>query len=1315
MSFKRLNILTGWSVWLIATVVYLLTVEPTSSFWDCGEFIASAYKLEVGHPPGAPLFMLLARSFMLFASPETAAYAANALSALSSSFTILFLFWSITHLGRRFFGGFKVEPQKSESIAILGSGVIGALAYTFSDSFWFSATEGEVYALSSLFTAAVFWSILKWETVADEPGSSKWLILIAYLMGLSIGVHLLNLLAIPAIALVYFFRKYEFSITGLVVTGVISILLLGMIQIGVIQGLIHLAAKFELFFVNSMSMPFNSGIVVYLFFLIAVISAVVYYSRQKGWWALNTLALSVAMILIGYSSFTTIVVRSSANPPMDENDPENFFQLLKYLNREQYGDRPLAYGQFWDTPLNNESPYKVGDINWVKSYSVKEQRGTRLKTIKTFKTEVAAIKFLEESINPKFLIVEEYINSGKSKTYNYDETYCMSFPRMYSSIPRHIEAYRNWSNYKGINESLRFTSPLVKQEMNKRQFITHILNDILESNLTKVERERSLNKLFISYGEKLNDYIKFNSANEFSIRRYKADSWVGPYSLDIPAVRELIAKDIITDVLQEKLDHGKPYIQRLNYEKREYEKYLSYVQNLPPSRLPEFESEINTALNLLESTHKKLMPTQGENIRYFLNYQMGWMYFRYFMWNFAGKQNDIQGDGHHLNGNWLSGIDIIDQTRLGNRDELTNEMRENKGFNTFFYLPLILGLIGLIFQSTRDPKGAGVVSILFIMTGIAIVVYLNQTPFQPRERDYAYVGSFYAFAMWIGLSVIALFETTRKTNWNKALQGFILPAGAGVLFLILEAFTGTAHSLSMSVIFMTVISALLYAIAYTLKKLKFSENVKAISISGMLLVVPMLMGFEGWDDHSRAHRRTALDFAKNYLESLAPNAILFTNGDNDTFPLWYAQEVEGVRTDVRVCNLSLLNTDWYIDQMRRKAYQSEPLPIMMSEEKYRQGNRDQLFLIPSDEVVNIDSAFAVALDDANTLQNYNYFPSQKFSIPVDSSHIMSLGFISENEAADLVGSIEWTMTDGRGRPLTSILKNQLAVLNILANNNWERPIYFAVTTGYDAYMGLQDYFRVEGLAYRLVPIKHPENKLKILHKNGQETIIDCNNPNMIGGIETDVMYDNVMNHWSWGGMDDIENGIYMDENNRRMVTNIRLQMANLSGELINENDPERALNVLDKILRVTPQQNVPYTDVLMPVIEAYMHIANSDTLKTTIPYPQEFLFPKQNEPEIYQYEIESLRGEMLFHSVLLPESQRQRALNEAKTLTDELFTKAEEMLTYKSSLAQDYEVLMKNEHSQSLSVCLRLMRLFEYYHPDDDYTRKLKDRTNKLR
>ena len=1262
MSFNRLNNVTGWSVWILATAVYLLTLEPTASFWDCGEFIASAYKLEVGHPPGAPLFMLLARFLMIFASPETAAFAANALSALSSSFTILFLFWSITHLARRFFGGFDTELSTGQTITTLGAGAVGALAYTFSDSFWFSATEGEVYALSSLFTAAVFWAILKWERVADEPGSNRWLILIAYLMGLSIGVHLLNLLAIPAISLVYFFRKYDFSIQGLVITGVISIALLGFVQIGVIQGAIHLAAKFELLFVNSFGLPFNSGIITYLLLLTGVIAFVVFFSRKQGWWALNTLTLSFAMIMIGYSSFATIVVRSSANPPMDENDPENFFQLLKYLNREQYGDRPLASGQYWDTPLDIEKQYLDGGASYVKSYSIKEKKGSVEELVKSFKSERSAINYLEENSNPRYSLVEEYVDSGEKKgsVHNYDKKYTMLFPRMYSPDSRHIKEYRRWSNYKGYMEPVFFTSPLIKGDLTKSQFIAHLEGDFLSGEMPKADLERSLKRLFKMYGQNFNESFAVRAQDEILVKDPQSGQMrLAP--LSDPRAVEAVA-DLIIGQLEMGLSSGKPLVQKLNQQKKYFEAQAARAQDYQTQR---------QALAGLDNVLEELQPTQAENLRYFSDYQMGWMYFRYFMWNFSGRQNDIQGHGDFLSGNWLSGLDFIDSERLGNRDQLTEEMSENKALNKFFYLPLLLGLIGLIFQVMRDPKGSGVVALLFIMTGIAIVVYLNQTPLQPRERDYAYVGSFYAFAIWIGLSVIALYEATKKSDLMNIGSGLAIPFGAGAVFYVLEAVTGLSHGLSLSILFMGLVAALLYAIAQLLALVKINEKSNAILVTAILLLVPVLMGFQGWDDHSRANRRTGVDFAKNYLNSLAPNAILFTNGDNDTFPLWYAQEVEGVRTDVRVCNLSLLNTDWYIDQMRRKAYESEPLPIMMNEEQYRQGTRDIVLLEQNQGYLNIATAFETALDDSKTKpigpKNYNFMPAKNFSIPVDSAKVVNLGIVDPSDADKIVDAVNWTISDGNGNPLQYVLKNQLAVLSMLANNDWERPIYFAVTTGGDSYIGLEEYFRLEGLAYRLVPIKYNKSP----------------NPNVLGGIDTDLMYQNVMEKWEWGGMDDLENGIYMDENNRRMVTNIRLQMANLSEALIEEDDPHRALEILDEVMRGTPKENVPISRVLMPVAEAYMQLSSADSTRA----------PK---------------------AVKLSEEQHQHALEMAKELTVQLFEQQEQMMAYSLSLDPTYYSAMEEQRMLALQVCDRLVRIYKNYQPNDSLVGELDSRIQKM-
>ncbi len=1260
MRYDRLNVITGWSVWAVATVVYLLTVEPTASFWDCGEFIASAYKLEVGHPPGAPLFMLLARVLMVFATPETAAFAANALSALSSSFTILFLFWSITHLARRFSGGFSIEPSSAERWAILGSGVVGALAYTFSDSFWFSATEGEVYALSSLFTAAVFWAILKWESVADEPGSSRWIILIAYLMGLSIGVHLLNLLAIPAIALVYFFRKHEFSIIGLVITGVVSIALFGFIQIGLIQGVIKLAGDFERLFVNSMGMPFNSGIFAYLIILVAILTAGIIYSRKKGWWAVNTFVLSIAMILIGYSSFTTIVVRSSANPPMDENDPENFFQLLKYLNREQYGDRPLSTGQYWDSPLDIETPQGDGGATWVKSFSVKEQKGTRDVRVKSFKSESTALNFIEDSKNSRLHLVEEYINSGEKKgtVSNYNPDYTMVFPRMYSSEGRHIKEYKRWSNYKGFNEAASYTSPLVDGAMSRQAFLLHLEKDVLSGTLSKADLERTLKRLFKEYGQPWDGEFEVRDANYVLVR----DPQSGGMSLaplDDPRAVEAL-NSILMQRFDRGLTRGKQYVKGLNQEKQYFESMAARAKDY---------NEQQRALRALDGIQVKLQPTQGENLRYFVDYQMGWMYFRYFMWNFAGKQNDTQGHGDFTSGNWLSGIDAIDELRIGNRETLTQEMKDNKGLNHFFYLPLLLGFLGLIFQIQRDPRGAGTVALLFFMTGMAIVVYLNQAPMQPRERDYAYVGSFYAFAMWIGLSVYALFDAARRADWLVHAKGLSLPLGAGVVFYILETMSGIPHYLSLSILFMTLAAGVLYGIAHAVRLAGLNENTRAIALVAVTMFVPLLMASEGWDDHSRAHRTTGVDFAKNYLNSLAPNAILFTNGDNDTFPLWYAQEVEGIRTDVRVCNLSLLNTDWYIDQMKRRAYESAPLPIEMTEEQYRQGTRDIILLEPSreKEYLDISKAFETALNDEDQksygAKSYPYFPSNKFSIPVDSAHVVNLGIVLEDELNMIADAVEWIVVDGDGKPMQYVLKNQVALLSMLANNNWERPIYFAVTTGGDAYIGLQDYFRLEGLAYRLVPIKYPDNP----------------NPNVTGGVSTDLMYENVMGNWAWGGMDDLEHGIYMDENNRRMVTNIRLQMANLAEALIEENDPDRALLVLNELLRGTPKENVPYTRVLMPVAEAYIQLATLDT-------------------------------QLAPNSASLSADKKAAALEMAHELVLDLFEQQEEVISYATSLKPEFYTAMTSEVDLALQVNDRILRVFKYYMPEDSLVKELDKR-----
>jgi len=1268
MRFDRLNNVTGWAVWALATLVYFLTVEPTASFWDCGEFIASAYKLEVGHPPGAPFFMLLARLFMIPMGPDTAALAANTLSVLSSSFTILFLFWSITHLAKRLAG--EANPQGSTALAVLGAGAVGALAYTFSDSFWFSAVEGEVYALSSLFTALVFWAILKWENVADQPDATKWIILIAYLMGLSIGVHLLNLLAIPAIAMVYYYRNHEFTWKGLVITGIVAVVLLGFVQEGLIKGAVQLAGSFELFFVNELGLPFNTGAVLYLLLVVGVIVGLLMVTRAKGWWALNTLTLGMAMVLLGYSSFATIMIRSAADTPMDENDPENLFALLSYLSREQYGDRPLLSGQFWDSPTDLDKPYSDGKPAWVKSYSVMQKRGATNRRIKSFKGEFAAQQFVEANNSEPYFIVEEYVDSGEKRGTkpNYNPDFTMMFPRMYSSTGSHVREYKQWSDYKGFNAPSSYVSPMLNVAMSRSEFLAHLENDILGGSLDKAELEGLLRSLFGSYGLRFDSNFGIQSAGVLTVRNPETGQ-MNSAPLNDARIRNTLATYMV-DMLEQGLDSGPAYVRRLERQKAALDDELRRaIQVANQSRSQEDARKALQIEGRLNGVLKELMPTQGENLRFFSRYQMGWMYFRYFFWNFIGKQNDNQGHGDFMEGNWLSGVDFIDEERLGNRAELTQEMKDNRGWNRLYYLPLILGLLGLIFQAYRDPKGASVVAMLFLMTGLAIVVYLNQTPLQPRERDYAYVGSFYAFAMWIGLGVMALYQAMTRPAVKAHMQALALPLVAGVVLFVMETLSGGSHSLSYSVLFMGVVAALAFAVMWVLGQVSMSDTLKTSVVLAMSLAVPMLMASEGWDDHSRARRRTGVDMAKNYLNSLAPNAIIFTNGDNDTFPLWYAQEVERIRTDVRVCNLSLLNTDWYIDQMRRRAYESAPLPIMMDEEKYRQGTRDVVLIDRSKEPMNLKDAISYSLDDDNIVsypgqKGYASLPTGVFRIPVDSAAVMASGLVRPWEVGRMVDAVEWTLSNGSGTP-SYITKNHYAALNMIANNNWERPIYFAVTTGPESYLGLQDHFRLEGLAYRLVPLKYPKNE----------------NPNILGSIGTDIMYDNVMNRWVWGNMDDLEHGIYMDENNRRMVTNIRLQMSNLAETLMAEGEADKAVDVLEELLRAMPHENVPFGRVTMPVAESFLQLSADESVAPV--------------------------------AAKLSPSRRDSVWHKAQELSDFLMGMQEERVAYFTSLEPGYYLAADQELKLSMQIGDRLTRVAKYFHAGtelaDDLERRMTD------
>jgi hypothetical protein len=994
-NYKQVNNITGWVVFLIASVVYLMTIEPTASFWDCGEFISSAYKLQVGHPPGAPVFMLVARFFSLFASdPTQVAKMVNAMSALSSSATILFLFWTITHLGKKMLASKEKTMTAGQALGVLGAGVVGALAYTFSDTFWFSAVEGEVYALSSLFTAIVFWVILKWEDVADQPHATRWIILIAYLMGLSIGVHLLNLLAIPAIALVYYFKKYEVTRKGLVTVIGISFFILLAIMYGIIPGIVKVAARFELLFVNRLGLGFNSGILVYIILLLSSLVwgiydtlrkephernwiivtasitllgvpfmannvllglvfiigfALLFYFLKSRQPVLNMILTAGTVIVLGYSSFAMIFIRSSANPPMDQNNPETMFGLQYYLNREQYGDTPLFYGPYYTAPIE----------------------GT-------------------EETKPIYSRVgDKYEVTGHKVKYIYNSDLTTLFPRMYSQEQHHIKAYEQWGRVKGTKVRVR--------------------------------------------GE-----------------------------------------------------DGKP------------------------------------------ATLVK--PTFGENLRFFFRYQVNFMYMRYFYWNFVGRQNDIQGNGYNeeghkdvLNGNWLSGIKFIDEARLGPQDNIPESLAGNKARNTYYFLPLLLGLLGAFFHYKKNKKDFYVVLVLFFMTGLAIVLYLNQNPYQPRERDYAYAGSFYAFAIWIGLGVMMV------ADWIKKIS-----------------------------------NATIGAVAATL---------------GCLVLVPGIMAKENWDDHDRSGCYTARDFAWNYLHSCKPNSILFTNGDNDTFPLWYLQEVEGVRTDMRVCNLSYLSADWYIEQMQHKAYESEPLPFTMQREHYLQGNRDAVYIM--DEIKKpidlVREAMPwVASDDKRTKvgsgsNTYDFFPSRDLYLTVDKQKVVENDIIHPKYAPLMVDTMHWRLP---GRYVT---KNHLMVLDLLAGNDWKRPVYFAITVPRSNYINLDKYFQTTGLAYQIVPVE----------ENVEQGIVSS--------VNTEEMFGNMMNKFRWGGVSDPN--VYLNENNRRMLMNFRNNFAQLAEALINEGQPDKAKMALDRSLEAIPDTSVSFNYIMLPYVGLYANVGEKELSK----------------------------------------------------------------------------------------------------------------------
>ncbi len=1036
-QYRTVNNLMGWLTFIIAASVYCLTIEPTASFWDCPEFITTGYKLEVGHPPGAPFFMLMANLFTQFASDvTTVAKMVNYMSALMSGACILFLFWSITHLVRKLIITDENNITKGQLITVMGSGLIGALVYTFSDTFWFSAVEGEVYAFSSLFTAVVFWLILKWEDVADQPHSDRWIILIAYLTGLSIGVHLLNLLCLPAIVLVYYYKKTpNATAKGSLIALLGSMVLVAAVLYGIVPGIVKVGGWFELLFVNGLGMSFNSGVVVYIILLAAALIWGVYESyteksktrmaisfiltiallgipfyghgassiiigilviavlglylapsvqtKLKERWritarTMNTALLCTMMIVIGYSSYALIVIRSTANTPMDQNSPEDIFTLGEYLGREQYGTRPLFYGPAFSS--------KVA-LDVKDGYCIPRQSETGSKYVRKEKT----------SPDEK----DSYIELPGRVEYEYAQN--MLFPRMYSSS--HASLYKQWVDIKGH---------------------------------------------------------------------------------DIP-----------------------------------YDQCGEMVM-------------VN-------------MPNQWENIKFFFSYQLNFMYWRYFMWNFAGRQNDIQGSGEIEHGNWITGIPFIDNLLVGNQELLPQDLKNNKGHNVFYCLPLILGLIGLFWQAYHSQRGIQqfwVVFFLFFMTGIAIVLYLNQTPAQPRERDYAYAGSFYAFAIWVGMGV------------------------AGIVRMLRD-----------------------YC--------KMQELPAAVLASVLCLFVPIQMAGQTWDDHDRSGRFVARDFGQNYLMTLQEkgNPIIYTNGDNDTFPLWYNQETEGFRTDARTCNLSYLQTDWYIDQMKRPAYDSPSLPITWNRVEYVEGQNEYI-PIRTEMKAFIDSYFKQAnelaaqgdttiLSLVHSIFGENPYelkeiinrwmlgkndqlkellrktgkdiqlpliPTDSIVMKVDEEAVRRSGMKIPEALGDSIPEyMTITLRDANGNPKRALYKSELMMLEMLANANWERPIYMAITVGSENHLGMGNHFMQEGLAYRFTPFDTDK--------------LDCK-------IDSEKMYDNLMNKFKFGGID--KPGIYIDENVMRMCYTHRRIFTQLVGQLTKEGKKDKALAALDYAEKMIPAYNVPY-------------------------------------------------------------------------------------------------------------------------------------------
>ncbi len=1060
MNFKKVNNITGWAIFFIAFATYFLTREARGSLWDCGEFVASADKMQLPHPPGAPLFVLLGRFFIILFgdSGNTAANAVNFMSALASAATILFLFWSVTHFARKMFVKVGENLDANQTFTVMAAGAVGALAYTFSDSFWFSAVEGEVYALSSFFTALVFWAMLKWEHADEHAGndpaarirSDRWIVFLFFMMGLSIGVHLLNLLTIPAVVMIYYYRRYEVSTKGAIIAFIVGCLITGIVQLGVIQYSMKAAGQFDVFFVNSLGLPFFSGFAFY-FIALAALIAWAFSFKEKNlshtkliiWFilfltlsalpfilnigvgfkflrflligaaaalagyfmkpsALRILKLSLwcyAFMLLGYFMYFTTMIRSNANPSIDMNNVDNPINLVYYLSREQYGEAPLVYGPHFAADVDrDENGYpilKEGEMKYVKGD-------------------------------------KKYIPIGRDRKYQYKSEDQQLFPRIWDSSndQYHADFYADW----------------------------------------------------------------LNLAQDQQTGRYEA-------------------------------------------------------------------------------------PTYADNMEWFYSYQMGLMYWRYFMWNFSGKQNDIQGLGNKRDGNWISGFSFVDNKRLGNQAYMPESIADNKAHNNLFMLPFILGMIGCVFQFIRNKKDWVVTFLLFFMTGIAVVFYLNQPGNQPRERDYAYVGSFYAFAIWIGLSVVAFVKLALERT-NKELLKQTLTYGSILTFLItlMSGSPGPGGPAFIAALFAAILFAIItVGVAFLGRALSSNgQNGKMLnlSVTVLCLIVPLIMAQQEWDDHDRSQKTTAPDIAKDYLESCAPNAILFTFGDNDTYPLWYAQEVEGVRPDIRIINNSLLGIDWYINQLRYKVNEAAPIDVIWTPEQIEGHNREYMRFNQKGDPNKYYPLYQVMkeilgarIEDPDTKRDIGprELPVAKFSVPVDAALVRSNGTVNPGDS--VLPSMDFEITENKLKG--GLVKSDFIILNIIASNQWKRPIYFTSAFGE---LGFQQFLRKDGLSYRLVPIanKFPQQNWIVeqaLRQSGLGgTQIKDNN--------SGFMYKQMMEKFAFGGAN--KQGVYFDEENRRHIINLRALYAEAAGNMADEGKKEEAKKLIDKVEAGILSENIPY-------------------------------------------------------------------------------------------------------------------------------------------